>query len=224
MKRSMYFALTLITLAVLALTASAQDGKHQGHQQNEQQPRQQNVFGVSRFLQHETVRTELGLSSEQNKQLQKLFDEAPAPGSTQREVKSQAEEFQGKTEKILTPEQYRKYLELSFQLTGGLDNPNFTEHTFDTLHLSNDQVINIQNTLREQRQAAKSEGKQLKDLTPEQRNKNKEAIHAVLTSEQLEKAKTLTESVKEVRQKLGLAHNPNANESNGKGKHKTQKG
>jgi len=206
MKRSMYFALTILTIAVLALTVSAQDGK----QQNGQQPRQQNVFGVSRFLQHETVRTELGLSGDQNKQLQKLFDEAPAPGSNQREVKSQAEEFQGKTEKILTPEQQKKYLELSFQLTGGLDNPNFTEHTFDALHLTKDQESNILNLLREQRQTAKSEGKQLKDLTPEQRSKNREAIQAVLTSEQLKKAKTLTDGVKEARQKLGLGHHPNA--------------
>jgi Spy/CpxP family protein refolding chaperone len=220
MKRSMYSALTILTLAVLALTASAQDGK----QQNGQQPKQQNVFGVSRFLQHETVRTELGLSGDQNKQLQKLFDEAPEPGPTQREVKLQAEEFQGKTEKILTPEQQKKYQDLSFQLAGGLDNPNFTGHTFDALHLSNDQEISIQNLLREQRQAVKNEGKQLKDLTPEQRNKNKEAIQAVLTSEQLKKAKTLTESVKEVRQKLGLTHNPNANEDNGKRKNKAKKG
>ncbi|MDR0870247.1 MAG: hypothetical protein LBN39_05580 [Planctomycetaceae bacterium] len=205
MKRMMYFASAFLAVAVLALTAFAQDSKPQTQQ------RQQNVFGVSRFLQHETVRTELGLTGEQNKQLQKLFDKAPEPAPTQREVKLQAEEFQGKTEKILTPEQHKKYLELAFQLSGGLNNFNYTEHTFDALNVSNEQVINIQGILREQRQAAKAEGKQLKDLTPEQRKKNHEAIQAALTPEQLKKAKTLTDGVKELRQKLGLVHAANAN-------------
>jgi Spy/CpxP family protein refolding chaperone len=208
MKRMMCFAFAFLAVTAVALTATAQDGK----QQNQQ------VFGASKFLQHESVRTELGLSGDQSKQLQKLFDEAPAPGSTQREVKLQAEEFQGKTEKVLTPEQQKKYLELTFQLSGGLNTPNFGEHTFDALNLSNDQISNIQNILRDQRLNAKSEGKQLKDLTPEQKAKNKEAVQAFLTQEQLKKAQTLTDGVKELRQKLGLAHNPNAdNKGNGKG-------
>lgn len=140
------------------------------------------------------------------------------------EMEKRIEEMQSKINEVLTPEQQEKLKVLRFQAVGGLDSPFFNSRMLESVVVltaeQKDQIRKIEDergkTIREAMEKRMA-NVDFRGLTDEQRReffekgraemetlnkKFNEQIQAVLTTEQLEKVKKLTEEGKSLYERL----------------------
>jgi Spy/CpxP family protein refolding chaperone len=166
------------------------------------------------------------LAEEQQEQLrnrgggERREGERPSREETEKrmqEFRTRAQEAQQKVLKVLSPEQQNTYKELRFQFSGGIEARNINVDNLEVLNLTDDQKSKLKAIQEEGEKTSRSFAEKfpsLRDLPEEQRRKAfddlrsqgeeagkklKEKATAVLTPEQLEKAKKLTEEGKDLR-------------------------
>ncbi|GHT35164.1 hypothetical protein FACS189427_03870 [Planctomycetales bacterium] len=147
--------------------------------------------------------------------------ERPSPEEVEKrmqEFRTLAQEAQQKVLKVLSPEQQNTFKELRFQFAGGIEARNINVDNLEVLNLTDDQKSKLKAIQEEGEKVFRSFGEKfrnLRDLSEDQRRKAFEDLRsqgeesgkklrekavAVLTPEQLDKAKKLTEAGKDLRQ------------------------
>ncbi|MDR2116720.1 MAG: hypothetical protein LBP87_10125 [Planctomycetaceae bacterium] len=211
---SILFVITVFALGVSAVLAS--------------KPSEAERFEV--FVNNESLIKKLGLAGEQIEKLKTAIgnsyfphgrDGKPAGDPPAEEGFRMDDEFRAEIYKILTPEQKKQVLTYKFQLDGGLDANSLYATKLEVFDLSKEQTRKLRD-IEVERSGKYQEllkGIDFKKLSEEESKtaieKNRSAMKtiateynakmkAVLTPEQLEIAKKLTEEGKGLREEVGL--------------------
>lgn len=138
------------------------------------------------------------------------------------EMEKRMTEAREKINTVLTPEQREKYKELSFQMAGGLDSPFLNSRMLDVVQLTEEQKAKIKAIEDEREKEGRAAMEQFRGIdwrNPSEEDRSRmqklreegekrakkysELIQVVLTPEQKDKARALTEEGKGLRPQRG---------------------